>query len=408
MEPEVQKTIVFDALQSAAERILTGHFGSEVVIAQATLMTDPERRNRAWRCRLTATGAGIPETVVIKQACPDRYDPANVEAGGTDGFFNDWAGAQFLSEVAPEERHGPMFYGGDLDLGFIVLEDLGEHNSLVGPLLEGDADSATEALIAFTTRLGGMHASAMGKEAHYRAIRHNLSPDWAAKGLPSPEAQQESRDRRVRDFVELCGGLGIAVGEAAQQDLHTALKRVDEPGPFRTFVHCDPCPDNDFYLAPDLRLIDFEFSSFGHALRDGLYGRLPFPTCWCANTIPADVVQKMEAAYRAELAKICPEIAEEGRFLQEAAAIAAFWTQVTLQWHLKAALEEDGKWGIAGTRARILSRLLMVLDTARSADHIPALCEVYAALLAELQNRWPDATPLPLYPAFRKTDGTGV
>ncbi|MCW3053971.1 MAG: phosphotransferase, partial [Chthonomonadales bacterium] len=272
---------------------------------------------------------------------------------------------------------------------------------LVKQLLEGDADSSHVALVALARRLGAMHASAMGKDAQSRAIRHNLSPEWVANGIKSPEAQQEAREKQASNFADSCRGLGIEVDEAAQQELLAALLRVDEPGPFLTFLHCDPCPDNDFYQDGELRLIDFEFSAFGHALRDGIYGRLPFPTCWCANTVPAATVREMEDAYRLELADVCPEIREDERFLEEATAVAASWTIGTVQWHLKEALEEDRTWGIAGTRARIFTRITMLLDTARSADQMPALCSVLEKALTELQSRWPEATPLPLYPAFR-------
>ncbi|MCW3094887.1 MAG: phosphotransferase [Chthonomonadaceae bacterium] len=401
METAAQQRIVFDSLHDSAERILTDYHENTVVIERATLLTDPGRRNRIWRCELRGTGSSVPPSVIIKQVSPEGYDPAKVDAWDTSRFFRDWAGARFLSEIAPDEKHGPAFYGGDIERGFIVLEDMGEHKSLVGPLMEGNADGATEALTAFARRLGSMHASSIGKQERYRAIQRDISPLWAEAEVTSRDAAATARAKPISEFMEICKGLGLGPGEEAEQEFGAAFQRYEEPGPFQTFIHSDPCPDNVFYHAPELRLIDFEFSYFGHALHDGLYGRLPFPTCWCANTVPPEIVRKMESVYRSEFSRGCPEILDDRHFSREASVVAAYWAFNSLRWSLKDALEQDGNWGIAGTRARILSRLLMFLDTAQSADQMPALCDVYAKVCAELQRQWPEATPLPVYPAFR-------
>ncbi len=148
-------------------------------------------------------------------------------------------------------------------------------------------------------------------------------------------------------------------------------------------------------------MIDFEFACYGHALHDGLYGRLPFPTCWCANAVPSDVITQMEDVYRTEFSVGCPEALGDQIFGREAAVVAAYWVFNSLKWNLPDAQDQDEKWGIAGTRARILSRLLMFLDAARKSDQMPALRDLYTQALIELQNRWPEAAPLPLYPAFQ-------
>lgn len=408
MEPEEQKVISFDTLQKESSRILTRYHETAVSIEQATLLTEPKRRNRLWRCHLHSAERLVPETVIIKQVRPEGYDPSDPESWDTNRFFNDWAGAQFLWTTAREEGHGPAFYGGHLEQGFIILEDMGEHTSLVEPLLKEDVPSATVALIAFAQRLGRMHASSVGKEEIYRDIQRTLSPAWAAKSVKSPETALQGRMKQIAELTELCTRLGINLGEKEKEEFGEALQRLEEPGPFLTFIHGDPCPDNVFYHAPELRLIDFEFSAFGHALKDGLYGRLPFPTCWCANAVPPDVVQKMEQTYRAELSTACPEVLDEYRFACEAAAVAASCLLNTLSWHLESALEQDGEWGIAGTRARILTRLEMFSVAARTAHQFPVLRETCEKLLAELHRQWQEASALPIYPAFRGASTEGI
>ena len=401
MEPEEQATIPITPLQATIERLLSDYHQTSVTVEYATLLTKPERRNRLWRCHLHAAGGPAPETLIIKQVKPEGYSPTDPASWNTDRFFRDWAGAQFLSAVAREEGHGPAFYGGDVERGFIILEDMGEHTSLVEPLLKGDAAAATQALLAFARRLGRMHVSSLGEEERYREFQRRLSPVWADIDVPTPEKSSEERAKWRAEFTDICAHLGVEAGDVATRELEDALTHLTEPGSFHTFLHGDPCPDNVFYGAPELRLIDFEFSEFGHALRDGLYARLPFPTCWCANTVPFEVVQQIESAYRAELAVACPQILDEARFEQESCVVAAFWTHNIMRWDLEGALKQEEKWGIAGTRDRLLSRIMMFLDTAHNAHQMPALCEVYAKILDQLQSLWPDATPLPIYPAFR-------
>ena len=163
MNPTEPGPIVFDLLKPSAERILRDYHESAVRIANAELLTKPDRRNRIWRCALDSADAHIPGTVIVKQVAPAGHDHANPDADDIRRFFGDWAGAQFLSQAC-QGLHGPRFYGGDPQAGFIVLEDLGEHRSLVQPLLEGDPSAATRALLAFVQRLGRMHADAMGRE----------------------------------------------------------------------------------------------------------------------------------------------------------------------------------------------------------------------------------------------------
>jgi aminoglycoside/choline kinase family phosphotransferase len=66
----------------------------------------------------------------------------------------------FLAQNAP--GNGPVFLGGDAQLGLIVLEDLGKSlGSLVGPLLGDSAEAAERALVAYATAIGRLHAGTL-------------------------------------------------------------------------------------------------------------------------------------------------------------------------------------------------------------------------------------------------------
>jgi len=153
--------------------------------------------------------------------------------------------------------------------------------------------------------------------------------------------------------------------------------------------------------ADHVTIIDFEFAAFGHALIDGAYGRIMFPTCWCCNRIPDAVVAAMENAYRAELTRAVPEAADDRLFNTALVAACAHWALGTLTWHLDGSLKEDREWGISTMRPRILARLDAFIATAESHGKLPALHQTLAILADDLRAQWPDMEDLPLYPAFR-------
>lgn len=84
------------------------------------------------RCRLTSAPSGAPEAVIVKYV-PQRHGE------GCLGFLNEWAGLRFLSSLEIDPPVTPTFYGGDLQEGVLVLEDLGAGDALADVLLGSDA-----------------------------------------------------------------------------------------------------------------------------------------------------------------------------------------------------------------------------------------------------------------------------
>ena len=402
--------ILFDALQIPVAQVMHDYGQINATITHAELLTDPDRRDRVWRCTFDsqsgATHGAAPKSVVVKHICPDHYAPDDVTHIDTQRFFGEWAGAEFLSRLG-DGQHGPRFYGGDRQAGFIVIEDMGQHNSLVQPLLEGNADSATRALIHFAQRLGRMHADAFGREDEYKAIWHRLSPNTPIPGTTNnvKEVKEASEINAILDdfnaaLATAFGTLDVQLDGAARDDALAAFVTINAASPFRTFVHNDPCPDNMFYDGNTLRLIDFESARFGHALRDGLYGRIPFPTCWCCNRVASEVADEMERVYRQAFGTACPAALDDALYEAEVTAVTCAW--VIEPGLLRDAFEQDHTWGIAGLRARVLTRLETCLAATAKTERWPALRDVYNQIHSKLIQRWPNATHLPLYPAFRR------
>ena len=383
----------FAPLAAAAAQVLSQALGRQVCLGDVTPLTEKGRRNKVLRCRNLSGGS--PSSVIIKQVAGDSYDPDNTASWDIRRFFSDWAGAAFLSTLAIVPSHSPRFYTGDRALGFFVLEDLGPHRSLVEPLLEEHAANAQTALLTFATALGTLHAATCGQAARFERFCRDIHP----KALVFPPAGEEFSER-TKHLQAILERLEVRSEAHFRQELEIVISTVESPGPFLAYIHGDPCPDNVFFLGEQMRLIDFEFGRFGHALLDATYGRMMFPTCWCANRLPNAMVAQMEAAYRAVLVRGCPEAQEDRIFETTLVSVCAFWVLNTLGWQLAGALQEDRTWGIATVRSRLLARLDAFIATAEEFDRLPAMRGTASRMLEVLRNRWPETQPLPLYPAF--------
>jgi len=392
---QTSETEMLRVLTAEAERMLFDRFGSQFHFTTVERLSEPDRRNLILRCLSTPTG-NFPSKFIIKKVQADVYEPDNLDSWDTQRFFNDWMGSQFLSSLGGESSHGPQFYGGNLELGFIILEDLGHHRSLVEPLLHEDAARAEDALLRYSTRLGKLHADTVNKSILFERLSQSVSAHGRTISTMGAEVERD-----IQNVQKLIEELGVLPGMAFLQELREMGKAVVDPGPFLVYIHGDPCPDNVFDNDPDLRLIDFEFGYFGHALIDATYARMLFPTCWCANRLPQSMVDKMESRHRAEFVKGCPEAKENSIWEQALVTICGYWLLNTLAWHLEPALKEDRNWGIAGVRQRILARLEAFMIASEEYRRFPAVHETAGHLRDTLSKRWPEIQPLPLYPAFQ-------
>ena len=384
---------MFRPVLDATERMLSQQFARDVRLGSAVRLSDEERRNLLLRVQVTS--GGPPASVIIKKVVVETYDPEDLDSWDTRRFFSDWAGAAFLG-AALDHQDAPRFYGGDYAAGFFVLEDLGEQRSLVEPLLEEDARAAEHALAAFSTSLGRLHAATAGQLPRFDSLLRSINPTFgvfarAATGL----------DYRMHQVHGILEGLGVRTASGFARDVDDVIAAIQHPGPFLSYIHGDPCPDNVLWNGADLHLIDFEFGGFGHALMDGVYGRMMFPTCWCANRLPADVVSNMEAAHRAALINGCPEAQDDRTFNAALTRVCGYWLLTTLVRSWARASEEDRTWGIGTLRQRVLARLEAFMATAHASDQLPALHDAANRLFDVLHRTWPDVPALPLYPAFR-------
>ncbi len=341
------------------------------------------------RCH-TPTASGLPSSLIIKKVETKSYSPEHTDRD-TLRFFSDWMGSQFLSALPSKFSHSPRFYGGDRTVGLIILEDVQHHARLVESLLGNDRTQAERALLRYADCLGQLHADTPGKAAEFEELFQTIAPH-----IKPTKATVD-----IRRYQSVLENLGIQLESDCLRDLEAIAKAVNQPGDFLAYIHADACPDNILDTGEALRLIDFETGGFGHALIDAAYGRMMFPSCWCANRLPYPIVQQMEKTYRAILSQQCPVVEDDRIFESALVKICGFWLLQTLTRHFESALKEDSDWGISTIRQRILARLEAFIAASQESDRLPALCSTSSRLLDLLRQRWFDSPDLPIYPALR-------
>jgi len=368
---------------------LSGASGCTVKIDEMQRVSDERRRNFIGRAR-AVDAEGRVRSVLVKATRSVSYDPAAEDALENSGLVREWVAAAYIAAQAPGRGHGAALLAGDVSRGLLIFEDLGiDLPSLVDPLLKCTADEAERALTLYAGALGRLHADTANCLASHHATFQSI---FGADRSRRPSGWRIEKQADL--IVDRLGG----APPASELELLSARHR--DPGPWQCLVHGDPCPDNALIVDGSVRLIDYEHARPSHALLDGIYWQIGFPTCWCAGRVPADVARRLSDVYRAEIAKAMPLARDDFAYRAELAYVAAIWLFTCLSWHLEAALKDDSKWGIWSIRGRLLWYLQAVIEMTTSADVLPGLNEAAHRWLSELRRRWPDALPLGLYPAF--------
>ncbi len=395
----------------AAHNLLKSYFSVDCSVKSTELLSEPTRRNVILRLHLESVSSAAPSTVILKQSLIEESD--NDDKDAYERFARDWAGLQFLSQFETYGHVIPKFYGGNRVLRFILQEDLGAtHVSLVDALTLPNQKEAIAALKRFITALGRMHAASFGHLSEYQRTLSSINPTVEDESVEFHFIYDDliSRLKNANQALEMM------VSPSLIDEVRMVVEKVLLPGPFTVLTHGDICPDNVFdhpTMAKDLQLIDFEWSFPRSALLDGTYLRMSFPTCWCAKSLPKDVIQSLEKLYRQELMRSIPA-AKDDELYQEAYLYAcAFWVlQQTLHF-IPETLEKD-RVGPSGpvpidslwepekntVRPRVLSRLKAFIETASETNKLPYLVHMAQEILKKLSHIWEDTCDLEFYPAF--------
>lgn len=353
------------------------------------VLSDDNRRNFIARAAAHYPDSSV-RSVIVKATRSPTYDPSDENVLLSSGLVKEWVACALLA--ARDRGHGSALLAGDVASGLMVFEDLGEHlTSLVDPLLKGTAEQAEQALVLYAKSLGRLHSDTVDcLNAHHETLE-SVFGSGRSRRVPGWHVEKDAEL-----IVDRIGGTPPA------NELALLSSQLTNPGPWLTLIHGDPCPDNSLLVGERICLIDYEFSRPSHALLDGIYWRIGFPTCWCAGRIPADTTVRVDAVYRTELGNSIPLALDDAAYRIELAYMSAAWLFSSLSWRLDQALLRDAEWGIWSIRGRLLWYLEAVIEMTNAASVLPGINWAAQGWLSELRKRWPEATPLGLYPAFAK------
>ena len=379
-----------------AERVLGEALGESIMFDTGEVLQDGIR-SLTYRFRLLEGPSYAPISVIVKQVKSTDQAPYAPKSATLPAwtFFNEWASLQFLDNRASEHAFGPRFYGGDDAKGVMVMEDLGAGKRLDHYLMENDPLAAESALIEFAAIHGRLHTATLGRQDEFKQLRESLGPSLLEDG-------HHTYEWLAPTFYQTAGLLGISPEPGVAKELEGLKELLLHPGPFLSFIQNDSCPDNCLFRGSTLRLLDFEGGTFDHALKEGVYGRMHFPTCRYVYQIPEPIPLRMETAYHTELVKGCPEAKDEKLFSSAVASACVYWM---IRWYqmdpLANSLENDVFLVAATSRQRHLLRSQIVAQTTREAGHMEAIGATIGKMAAKMGTLWPNAADIPVYPAFR-------
>jgi hypothetical protein len=373
-----------------AEKLLSDLWQTPVQCEVVDTMRE-KGRNRVYRLKVTG---GMLPSVILKACVGDEKTPYQV---GDDiyehpfsCFCNEWAGSEILGPIGL----GPKAIAGDIERGFLLIEDLGKGESLADRLQGTDAQAAEDALLAYARSLGIMARATHGKLCEWQMLRRNKG-GTSAGCIPEAEGWYKN----VAIFLRICNALGIPTAPTVTDEIKRIGDVLENPGDYLVFTPSDCCPDNHFLRGDRVVFFDNEGAGMRHALLDLAYVVVPFPSCWCVNRLPEGMPEKLIAAYKSEYAG-------DENFNKYLLYMVACWTigTLTLQDHepfiFEKILETDGDWGISTVRQRHPLRLENFLAFPSANEELPGLTQIATALLATLKKRWADVPSMPLYPAF--------
>ena len=378
-----------------AENVLCKSFEGDVRLKIETKFDTDQAT--VLRCRVVESPSCVPQSVIVKKVL--TADGTEFQPNSPDEmvprFFNDWAGLEFLSEISDGDSPAAQFYGGDWEKGLMVIEDLGDGRNFHGSLRGESATAATGELIKLARALGKTHALTIRKKAVYDSIRDRLGP------RDKPPSMTGEWRQLAGKLDEVCERIGVKPHRGTKAEMKAIATFIAAPGPFLAYTHGDPIPMNALPVGDERKLFDFEFGEFRHALRDGIYGRVCFPTWYHINRVPDNVVQEMETAYRAELAKGCPEAADDTLFFRSVVEACAYWAIHSRLNFIEKVREKDHKWGISTQRQILLLCFDIFGRVSEEFGHLEALGATVRDIAAKLREHWAGLEEMPYYPAFR-------
>lgn len=374
-----------EALATKAAAALRQHLGEEVSLREPRLLRD-KTRSLVVRCQVQSSQTDL-SSVVIK------YFRDDVNLG-----FSDWASLAFLAEVGETQGLVPRFLGGDVTNRLFVMEDLGDSQSLENVLsTSGNAETARANLRSLATTMARLQGVTTGStEQRFEAVRRTL-PQTGERGRRYEAESWLGKQEQITGWVH---ALGSALPTGFAECLESIAGIYAEPGTFLRFTHGDPAPSNNHVAADGaVRLLDFEYGGFRHALYD--------ITGWSVLCpLPSIYIQDMSRTFQQEFAIWCPEAGDDATYAEAWGALCAFRALAILTWIGPDILEKNRPWADADWTCRhaVLAAVSRLREATEAVAPLGPVNDFALQLTNALHERWPElGRPeelTPQWPAF--------
>jgi len=222
--------------------------------------------------------------------------------------------------------------------------------------------------------------AARGGEARFHEIRKALP---AAQGLGrGPEAGRWLAGlERVETWFE---ATNCRIPAGFRESVTAVAEAFTHPGPFLCFSHGDPAPTNNHLACRSLRLLDFEYGAFRHALYDLTAWNVlcPLPLPWVAI---------LKRGFREAFVPGFSLVGDELDFDQAWAAMTVYRALAILSWLGPEILDQDRPWAeMWSARQAVLSALIRPGRAAAGFGDLAPLAQAAGRLERSLRRRWPE------------------
>ncbi len=278
---------------SRIENSLSSSLKHEIRLTKCTRF----KKNRIFRCWVADGPSSLPEVFLVKMARHTKREPYNPKSDcvGSPAWklFNEWAALQFLGEIDSTQTISPKFIAGDAVQGLIAFEYFSRARSFRDIFRNTNTRERRHALLTYAQTMGRMHGATYGKKNEWLRLRTNLGT-FRQTGKDPFEGILRSF-RRLATFVE------CPVSIAVESELSELQETLSDADPFSALRHVDVAPQNYLLLNDGVKLVDFEYSDYGHFLLDAPLGPYPFPVRWESDEV---LTREIETIYRTELSSV--------------------------------------------------------------------------------------------------------
>lgn len=303
-----------DAPLSHIEKSLSSSLKSEIRLAKCTKF----KKKHIFRCWVANGPSSLPEVFLVKMARHTEREPYNRESDCVGDpawrFFNEWAALQFLSQIESTRTLAPQFIAGDAIQGLIAFEYVPKARSFRDILRDANENERRHALLTYAQTIGRIHGVTYGRQTEWLRLRTSLGTFH--------QEDTDPFDGILRTFRRLATLVQQPVSTAVETELSELKKMLSEAEPFSAFRHVDIAPQNYLYLDDGVKLVDFEYSDYGHFLIDAPLGPYPFPVRWECDGVLA---REIESVYRSELSSGFPGALDDSIYYKGVLTAWIYW-----------------------------------------------------------------------------------